>query len=160
MRGSGAAGWETTKKSRTRTGVGIGSSGNSAIRCFAERPRAAFFAVRFDWDKVETSRLKRLLNAIATVDTEPAGQYEIDAYYLSKALDALGGRPGVTGDEMAQLEFACSDALLSLRGARRDAHGIPNLERRISESPGLFVQALALVFKRNGDGQGSAGVAR
>ena len=119
----------------------------------AERSRAAFFAVRFDWDKVETLRLKRLLNAIATVDTEPAGQYEIDAYYLSTALDALGRRPGVTVDEMAQLEFACSDALLSLRGARRDAHGIPNLERRISESPGLFVQALALVFERKGDGQ-------
>ena len=119
----------------------------------AERPRAAFFAVRFDWDKVETSRLKRLLSAIATVDTEPAGQYQIDAYYLSTALNALGGRPGVTVDEMAQLEFACSDALLSLRGARRDAHGIPNLERRISESPGLFVRALALVFERNGDGQ-------
>ena len=119
----------------------------------AERPRAAFLAVQFDWDKVETSRLKRLLNAIATVDTEPAGQYEIDAYYLSTALDALGGRPGVTVDDMAQLEFACSDALLSLRGARRDAHGIPNLEQRISESPGLFVQALALVFERNGDGQ-------
>ena len=119
----------------------------------AERPRAAFFAVRFDWDKVETSRLKRLLSAVATVDIEPAGQYQIDAYYLSTALDALGGRPGVTVDEMAQLEFACSDALLSLRGARRDAHGIPNLERRISESPGLFVRALALVFARKDDGQ-------
>ena len=32
-----------------------------------DRPRAAFSIVRFDWEKVETSRLKRLLVAVATV---------------------------------------------------------------------------------------------
>ncbi|MYH31618.1 MAG: helix-turn-helix domain-containing protein [Acidobacteria bacterium] len=111
-----------------------------------KRSRAAFLAVRFDWDKVETSRLKRLLSAIAKVDTEPASQYEIEAYYLSEALDALGGRPGVTVDEMAQLEFACMGAL------EYSEHGIPNLERKIGESPSLFVQAVALLFKRKDDG--------
>ena len=113
----------------------------------AERPRAAFFAVRFDWDKVETSRLKRLLSAIVNVDTEPAGEYEIEAYYLSEALDSLGGRPGVTVGDMARLEFACIDAL------EHSEHGIPNIERKIAESPDLFVQALALFCKRNDDGQ-------
>ena len=39
-----------------------------------DRPRAAFFAIGgySDWDKVETSRLKRLLLAVVTVDSEPA----------------------------------------------------------------------------------------
>ena len=113
----------------------------------AKRPRAAFFAVRFDWDKVETSRLKRLLAAIVNVNTEPAGQYEIEAYYLSEALNSLGGRPGVTVDEMARLEFACIEAL------DHSEHGIPNIERRIAESPSLFVQALALFSKRKNGGQ-------
>ena len=113
----------------------------------AERPRAAFFAVRFDWDKVETSRLKRLLMAIVNVNTESAGEYEIETYYLSEALDSLDGRPGVTVDEMARLEFACIEAL------EHSEHGIPNIERKIAESPSLFVQALALFSKRTDGGQ-------
>ena len=119
----------------------------------AHRPRAAFFAVRFDWSKVETSRLKRLLAAVISRHSEPAGHFEIESWHLSAALDSLDGRPGVTVDEMAQLEFSCSDTLLSLRRARHRGHGIPNLERKISESPGMFVQAVALVFKREDDGQ-------
>ena len=119
----------------------------------AERPRAAFFAVRIDWTKVETSRLKRLLKAVVNVKAEPAGQFEIESWHLSAALDSLDGRPGVTVDEMAQLEFACIDALVSLRHTRDRGHGIPNLERKIAESPSLFVQALALAFKREDDGQ-------
>ena len=113
----------------------------------AKRPRAAFFAVRLDWDKVETSRLKRLLRAIVNINTEPAGHFEIRSWYLSKAFDSLDGRPGVTVDEMAQLEFACIQAL------DRSKHGIPNLERKIAESPSLFVQALALFSKRQDGGQ-------
>ena len=113
----------------------------------AKRPGPAFFTVRFDWKKVETSRLKRLLRAIVNVDTEPAGRYDIESYYVSKALDSLDGRPGVTVDEMAQLEFAFIQAL------DRSKHGIPNLERKIADAPVLFVQALALVFKRDDSGQ-------
>ena len=32
------------------------------------------------------------------------------------------------------------------------SHGIPNLERQIEDSPVLFVQALALLFKRDDGG--------
>ncbi len=113
----------------------------------ARRPRAAFHAVHLDWSRVETSRLKRLLLAVATVDAEPADWYRLDAYRLSEALDSLQGRTGVSLDEMAQLEFLFITAL------DHSEHGIPNLERQIAESPALFVQALALVFKRNDDGQ-------
>ena len=113
----------------------------------AKRPRPAFFAVRIDWTKVETSRLKRLLGAIVNVDTESADQYEIASYQVSKAVDSLDGRPGVTVDEMAQLEFMFIQAL------ERSKHGIPNLERKIADAPVLFVQALALIFKRDDDGQ-------
>ena len=111
-----------------------------------DRPRAAFSAVHFDWGKVETSRLKRLLVAVATVDSEPADDFKIESYYLSKALASLGERPGVTPDEMAQLEFAF------IRALRESEYGIPNLEKRIAESPPLFVQVLALVFRRSDGG--------
>ena len=112
-----------------------------------KRPRAAFHAVHLDWREVETSRLKRLLIAVATVDGEPADWYRPDAYYISKALASLNSRPGISRDEMAQLEFMYISAL------ERSEHGIPNLERQIAGSPILFVQALAWAFHRNDGGQ-------
>ena len=71
----------------------------------AGRPRAAFDVVQLDWSRVETSRLKHLLWAIATRSSETEVYYDLDAYYISKALDSLGGRDGIAEDEMAQLEF-------------------------------------------------------
>ena len=96
----------------------------------AKRPRAAFHAVRLDWSQVETSRLKRLLFAVATVDGESAGHYLLEAHRVSEALSSLDGRPGVSRDEMAKLEFLFVEAL------DHSDHGIPNLEqsdRRVSD---------------------------
>ena len=109
----------------------------------AGRPRAAFHAVCLDWQQVETSRLKRLLLDVATVKAEPVDWYRLDTYDISEALDTLDSRPGVSQDEMAQLEFMFIGAL------KRSEHGIPNLERQIAESPVLFFQILVLPFKRN-----------
>ncbi len=119
----------------------------------AGRPVEAFSAVQFDWDKVETSRLKRLMSAIVEVDPPPGRHLDIEPWSLSKALDSLDRRPGVTVGEMARLEFAHSDALLSLSHTRRRGHGIPNLEQKTAESPVLFVQVLALAYKRDDDGE-------
>lgn len=113
----------------------------------AKRPRAAFHVAHLDWRQIETSRLKRLLLDVATVDAEPAEWSRVDDYYISEALNSLDGRTGVSPDEMAQLEFLYIEAL------DHSEHGIPNLERQISESPVLFVQALALAFRRNDGGQ-------
>ena len=113
----------------------------------ARRPRAAFQAVHAAFENVETSRLKRLLDQVGACDLEPAGTYQLDPYYISSALSILDGRPGVTRDEMARLEF------LLIRALDHSEHGIPNLERQLVESPRLFVQVLALTFKRNDDGQ-------
>lgn len=113
----------------------------------ARRPRAAFHAVHMDFKTIETSRLKRLLHDVATVNAEPSDHFKLDRYYVSEALDALDGRPGVTRDEMAQLEFLFIEAL------DYSEHGIPNLERQIAESPLIFVQALAFAYKRRDDGE-------
>ena len=113
----------------------------------ARRPRAAFHAVHMDFKDVETSRLKRLLRDVATVNAEPAGHFKLDRYYISEGLDSLDGRAGVTRDEMAQLEFLFIDAL------DRSEHGIPNLESQIAQSPAVFVQAVALAYKRSDEGE-------
>ena len=112
-----------------------------------KRPHAAFHAVHLYFSRIESSRLKRLLLEVATVSAEPANWYRVDDYYISEALSSLQGRTGVSSDEMAQLEF------MYLKALHRSEHGIPNLERQISESPVLFVQALALAFRRNDSGQ-------
>lgn len=109
----------------------------------AKRPRAAYRTVQLDWRRVETSRLKSLLFAVATVGDEPIDHYQLDAYRISEALSSLDGRTGVDLDEMAKLEFLFVEAL------DHSEHGIPNLERQIAESPNFFVQLVALVFKRN-----------
>ena len=62
-------------------------------------------------------------------------------------MDSLRLRSDVTAAEMAQLEFAYIEVLDDA------AHGIPNLEREITSSPLLFVQALALLCERSDDGQ-------
>lgn len=111
----------------------------------AQRPRAAFNAVHMNWQKVETSRLKRLLAAVAGSKTEPA--VSLVAYNISNALDELGKRAGVTKEEMAALEFAF------IRALDHSQHGIPNLEQQLTESPALFVQAVALAYKRSDNGQ-------
>lgn len=113
----------------------------------ARRPRAAFHAVHLDFKDIETSRLKRLLRDVATVNAEPTGHFKLDRYYISDALDSLDGRAGVTLNEMAQLEF------LFIHVLDDSKHGIPNLETQISQSPLLFVQALAFAYKRSDEGE-------
>ena len=117
-----------------------------------DRPRAAFFSVQVDWDMIETSRLKRLLLAIPSVDNEPPDHFNIAPYDLSDALRSLGGRPGVTLEEMAQLEF------VFIRALHDSEHGTPNLEKQIAKSPSLFVQLLALAFRRSDGAQDPEGL--
>jgi len=113
----------------------------------AERPRAAFHASHMDWARLETSRLKRLLTDVATVGAEPQGTFRLDAHDISEALDALDGRAGVTVNDMAQMEFRFVGAL------DHSKHGIPNLERQIAESPLLYMQVMALLWKRTDNGE-------
>ena len=81
------------------------------------------------------------------MDEEPASNYKIDPYDISAALESLDGRTGVSPEEMANLEFLFISAL------GRSEHGIPNLEHQIAQSPGAFVQAVALAYKRRDGNQ-------
>jgi addiction module HigA family antidote len=108
------------------------------------RPRAAFQVVHMDPERIETARLKRLLQALPH-GTEPAGTFRFHGYHLAEALKALNQRAGVTREEMAQLEF------LYLRALEHGDYGIPNLEAQVGASPVMFVQAVAYSYKRRDD---------
>lgn len=108
----------------------------------AERPRAAFFALSRSLNSVETSRLSDLLLRIASGSGREDSDLEIGAYDLECAVSSLNGRTDVTRDEMAYLEFAFFEAL------RFGDYGIPNLERRLSESPVDFVRLVSIGFER------------
>lgn len=113
----------------------------------AKRPRAAFHAVHMNWARLDTSRLKRLLTDVATVDSEAAGLLQLDAHDIAEALEAMDGRAGITASDMAQMEFRFISALDHTK------HGIPNLERQVSDSPLMFAQVMVLLYKRRDKGE-------
>ena len=112
------------------------------------RPRSAFYAARFNWAKVGTSNLKRLLHEAVAKESDPSETYVLEASEVSNAFGELNGRDGVDQEEMAQLEF------MYLQVLEHSEYGIPNLEHRIAESPIDFVRVLALVIdERDDNGQ-------
>ncbi|MDD9990098.1 MAG: helix-turn-helix domain-containing protein [Spirochaetaceae bacterium] len=117
----------------------------------AERPKAAFNCVLWvdgAGERLETTLLRRLLTDLATVRGESeADRYDIRPADLSDALDALDHRAGVTRHEMARLELLHIHALDNSFDGK--GHGIPNLERAIVDSPSLFAQTIALVYRRD-----------
>ena len=106
----------------------------------SNRPQVAMNAVEFSWELVETSRLKRLLDAYATsvpntADGELPGQHAI-----SDAFDSLDKRSQVTEQEKSQLEYLYAKPLEYSR------HGMPNLERALATYPEFFVELVALLL--------------
>ena len=111
-----------------------------------DRPRAAF-AILMDFKEIESQRLIRLLDKVATSSCETAPNSEPSAHYVSEALEELSQRSDVSREELARLEFTYIQVL------RHSEHGIPNLDRELCKSPDLFIQVLALVYKRNDNGE-------
>ena len=115
-----------------------------------DRPRAAFHAAHMDWQLIDSPRLIRLLTEVATNGAEPSGYYQLDGHYISEALDTLEQRGDTSRDDLARLEFLFIEVL------DHSEHGIRNLEAQLSETPALFMQALAHAFKRNDGGEDPA----
>jgi addiction module HigA family antidote len=113
----------------------------------AGRPRAAFRTAEHDCEAIETKRLVKLLDQIATSTSEPSDHYQFASYAIERAFEVLRSRNDVEQSELARLEYPYA-RILTTAGK----HGIPNLSRAISESPSLFMQLVALCFRRNDDG--------
>ena len=109
----------------------------------AGRPQVVLSLVRFALSQIETSQLKRLLKEVSTTaPKEKDYPYIPDIYRISKALAELENRDGVSLDEKVYLEFKFARELV------HSEHGLPNLERKIAESPITFVRLLSWVFRR------------
>lgn len=115
----------------------------------AKRPRAAFCITRFEYTKIETSQLQRLLLGLVAVDTASteSHQYQPNSQDISDAMEELNSRVGVSRSEMAGMEFRFIQVL------SRSDYGIPNLERCVAESPIDFVRILAMSCRREDDEQ-------
>ena len=109
----------------------------------AARPFAAFNLVSMDWDAVETLRLIRLLRAmIEAREADAPVEQDMFSFHISRALESLDGRTGVSRDALADLEFAFSETL------EHEERGVPNVERRVAESPAYFVWLVARAYQR------------
>ena len=106
------------------------------------RVGTAFMSVEMLWDKVETSRLTKLLSTLMTDTSEEFPQNSMTTYYLSKAFDELDKRSGISFTEKARLEFAYLPLF------DQTDHGIPNLEELIAKSPDFYFQAIRCIYKR------------
>lgn len=112
-----------------------------------DRPRAAFQVVHMAFAKVESAKLIRLLFETAINDAEPQSHYRLAPNDISNAFKELTKRKDVMPDELARLEFLYIEAL------HRTEHGVQNLEKQLAQSPELFLQVLAMAFKRSDDGE-------
>ena len=111
----------------------------------------AFSALRADFNVVETSHLKRLLQDVSE-RVLFYSDFPGDAlYYLPIAIESLGKRPDVLVSEVARLEFAC------IRLFNRQECKVPHLERQFEESPSTFIDHISLVLKRSSEVPDSVG---
>ena len=106
----------------------------------ADRPLAALKAVSHSWDAVETSRLTKLLHALAGVTKR------FDGSGIAGAFESLDRRFQVTVEEKAKLEFMFFRAL---KGSR---YRVPNLARQMVSVPGLYAEAVIRAFPRRNRG--------
>ena len=105
-----------------------------------DRPLAALKPVSHNWDAVETSRLKKLLYALAGV-TE-----RFDGSGIPGAFESLDRRCEVTVEEKAKLEF------VFFRALERSRYRVPNLARQMVSSPGLYAEAVIRAYPRRNHG--------
>ena len=111
-----------------------------------DRPRQALNAVCFSLDKIDSRRILSLLYRAPVSHNEPLQEYHLYSHAVTEAFGILNFRDDVLTDDIARLEF------LYLRHIYNPEFKTPNLEKKIEDSPKLFVQVLGLAFRRS-DGE-------
>ena len=107
----------------------------------ADRPVVALKAVSESWNAVETSRLTKLLHALAAV------KKRFDGSGIPGAFESLDRRSDVTDEEKAMLEFAF------FRTLNRSRYRMPNLSQLIAASPGMYAEVVIRAFSRRDGGK-------
>lgn len=120
----------------------------------AGRPHAAFWSMRFQIGEVEPRLLAQLLFAMAKNTQESPVDYAPHNDDVLKAFRVINRSAVIALEEKAELEFAYID-ILAGSPFSRGKHYIPNLEQYIEDHPKLYVQAIAVAFKRRGGSEDS-----
>jgi hypothetical protein len=108
------------------------------------RPRAAFSVAHLKIDDITSNLLIKLLDEVGVNSSEPEGHYRPDPYDIEQSLEYLNQRDDVNRKELARLEYFYINALTPT-----SKYTFPNLSRELAQSPLLFMQMVALCFRRN-----------
>ncbi len=108
-----------------------------------DRPKAAFSISHYYFQKVQSALLVDLMRKVASSSNEPEGHYPLQEYQIVSAFEILGSRGDISKEDLANLEF------LYVRALRFSEAGLPNLSRQISEEPKMFMQLMALAYRRS-----------
>jgi len=110
-----------------------------------KRPKYALSIIEFPqlMKKVSSDQLIDLLKEVSSSNSEFDKAYNIHSYTIEEAFKVLSERTDVAKDRLSGLEF------LYIKTLEHTSYGVPNLENDIANSPQLFVQALAISFKRS-----------
>ena len=115
----------------------------------AGRPLIAVSLVRHRLKELEPGRVLLLLEAIAGGEGEERRQgHPPDEFFLENAFRRLDGKEEIPRDRVADLEFEFAGLL------QRSDRGVPNLERRVCNDPGIFAEIVSLAYLR-GDSEES-----
>ena len=113
----------------------------------ADKPKAAFAAVRFQIEKLDSPLIVRLLKDLATTSSGQDSNIHFKSFDFERAFEVLDNRPDASPDDLAHLEF------LYLSALAHEKRGIPHLERQLAKSPAMFAQAVGLTYMRKDAGE-------
>ncbi len=111
------------------------------------RPYAAFHVAHLEPDSIDSDYLIWLLNDILTNTTEQDKHLRPDGCDIESVFGSLNKRNDIERRDLAKLEYLYIEVLTPT-----SKYGLPNLSKKIAESPLLFMQLLAIYFKRDDGG--------
>ena len=117
----------------------------------AGRAISAFEVAQFQWDRLDTRLLIRMLHEVARTDWDAFEDKSLLHEAIAEAFGALDQRADVIMDEKVQLEVSYFGML---EWSRR---GIPNIELAVADSPAFFADLVMLAHGRtaNAGAQGT-----
>ena len=109
----------------------------------AGRAVSAFEVAQFEWERLETRQLIRLLHEVVRADWDAFEDQSLLHEAISEALSVLDKRTDATMDEKVQLELSYFGMLEWSR------QGIPNIELAATNSPAFFADLVMLAHGRS-----------
>lgn len=114
----------------------------------AQRPRAAFQYAHYSLEQLDDDILLKILEAAVQPGNDNSGDYLLDPYWIKESLKRLGNAAGIDRSRLAALEWHFAGAF-----KYDDDFSVPNLTREIEANPTLFVDLIAMLYRRDDNGE-------